>query len=522
MDQKVLIAVLSLFYLLFADGSLAKERARPKDKPNILFFLVDDMGVMDTSALLLCGKDGSPERYPLNRWYRTPNMERLAGRGVRFPEFNAHSVCSPSRISIMTGQNSARHGTTNWIDLYHNNGNPCMPKAWNWEGIRKGWTTLPGVLREAGYRTILIGKAHFGPKNHFAVNPLNLGFDICIAGSGIGHPGSYLSEKHYGQRTRHPVPDLEKYWDSGTFLTEALTLEAVKTIDRSVEDGVPFFLYMSHYAVHAPYDCDPRFKHSYKRADRTRSVKNLAGLIEGMDQSLGDLMDHLEKRGVAENTLIIFMGDNGSAAPMGPANGIAASAPLRGMKGTMWEGGVRVPFIAAWAKPDPANAFQKKIPIVRGGISGTWGACYDLLPTLAHVGGARIPAGWKVDGRNILPLFADPAADFPHRVFLSHFPHFHASRRCDFFSTLRDGEWKIIRQYDPTGELNNGKSHDRLYNLKEDPSESNDLSGRYPGRLKILRRVLEKTLKEHGALLPEKGEPDPGFRRVKKGIYRWE
>lgn len=488
-------------------------------KPNIVFFLVDDMGLMDTSVPFLCGKDGKPKKYPLNHWYRTPNMEKLAQKGVRFSEFYAHSVCSPSRVSIMTGQNSARHGTTNWIDANHNNGGHCMPPNWNWEGIRKGWVTLPGVLHRAGYRTIQIGKAHFGPKRHFGEKPLNLGFDVCIAGCAIGHPGSYYSEKHYGEGGSHAVPDLEKYWDTGTFLTEALTHEAIASIDRSIEAKKPFFLYMSHYAVHGPFQADPRFISHYTDSKKKRSARNFAALVEGMDKSLGDLMVHLEEKGIAEDTLILFMGDNGSTAPLGDPNGIAASAPLRGMKGTMWEGGVRVPFIAAWAKTNLNNAFQKRFPIAQNGVCQTWGACYDMLPTLAKVADAKIPETWKVDGKNILPLFADPKADFPKRTFLSHFPHFHAARRCDFFSTLRDGPWKIMRQYDPTGEVFDGKVYERLYNLDQDPTESHNLASKEKERLHRMRKELDASLKEHGALFPQKGKPNPRFRRVKKGIY---
>jgi arylsulfatase A-like enzyme len=129
-----------------------------------MVFLVDDMGVMDTSVPFLTGADGQPKRYPLNDWYRTPGMERLASNGVRFNQFYAMSVCSPTRISILTGQNAARHRTTNWINPRTDNAGPQGAPDWNWAGLAKGDVTLPGILRGEGYRTIHVGKGHFGPQ----------------------------------------------------------------------------------------------------------------------------------------------------------------------------------------------------------------------------------------------------------------------------------------------------------------------------------------------------------------------
>jgi arylsulfatase A-like enzyme len=131
---------------------------RAADKPNIVVMLVDDMGVMDTSVPFLTDEKGAPKKYPLNEYYRTPNMERLAAKGVRFSNFCAMSVCSPTRISIMTGQNAARHRTTNWINPNTNNAGPLGAPGWNWRGLKKGDVTLAGILREAGYRTIHVGK----------------------------------------------------------------------------------------------------------------------------------------------------------------------------------------------------------------------------------------------------------------------------------------------------------------------------------------------------------------------------
>ena len=211
--------------------------AQSAKQPNIMVFLVDDMGVMDTSVPFLTDDNGRPIRYPLNDWYRTPSMERIASTGIRFNQFYAMSVCSPTRISIMTGQNAARHRSTNWINPRSDNAGKYGAKDWNWAGLRKGDVTLPSVLRKSGYQTIHVGKGHFGPENHEGAEPLNLGFDVNIAGAAFGAPGSYYGEKNYGlstKRAHHAVPHLDAYHGSDVFLSEALTLEAKKAVTESV------------------------------------------------------------------------------------------------------------------------------------------------------------------------------------------------------------------------------------------------------------------------------------------------
>jgi arylsulfatase A-like enzyme len=290
-------------------------------QPNIVIMLVDDMGVMDTSVPFLTDDAGKPKRYPLNDYYRTPNMERLAARGVRFNNFHAMRVCSPTRIAIMTGQNAARHRTTNWINPDKDNAGPQGAPDWNWHGLKPGDVTLAGLLRAQGYRTIHVGKGHFGPREFAGANPANLGFDINVAGASIGAPASYHGRQSFGHampgkakaRPHNAVPGLEKYHGQDIFLTEALTLEANAHVGDAVKAGKPFFLYFAQYAVHAPFNSDPRFAANYTNSGKPEPAQAFATLIEGMDKSLGDVLDHLDKLGVAENTLIFFLGDNGSA-----------------------------------------------------------------------------------------------------------------------------------------------------------------------------------------------------------------
>ena len=326
-----------LTYSMLMASAMACTPALAQNRPNIILFLVDDMGVMDTSVPFLTDSEGQVQTHPLNEWYHTPNMERLANQGIRFSTFYAQSVSSPSRTSIMTGQNAARHRTTNWINSESNNRTTFGPHEWNWEGLTSDMSVYPKLLQEAGYRTIHVGKAHFGCIGSEGEDPLNVGFDVNIGGNSIGQPGSYYGEWGYGWtkgNKSRAVPGLEKYHGSDVFLTDALTLEAETEIEKAIKEGKPFYLNMSHYAVHQPFEADKRYQDRYKDSGKGHMAEAFATLIEGMDKSLGDLMDKLEELGVAENTLILFLGDNGGDAPLGGPADYGSSAPLRGKKGS--------------------------------------------------------------------------------------------------------------------------------------------------------------------------------------------
>ncbi len=489
------------YTLLFLLLALFSNSSAEAQKPNFILFLVDDMGLMDTSVPMFTDGEGNPVHQALNSWYRTPNMERLAARGVRFSNFYAHTVCSPTRTSIMTGQNAARHRTTQFISPKEKNTGEHGPAAWNWEGLRSTDVTLPALMREAGYRTIHIGKAHFAPPGHQGENPTALGFDVNVAGCAYGRPGSYFGEDGYGnlnpKREQRGVPGLEKYHKTNTFLTEALTIEAKAEIDKSLSSEQPFYLYMSHYAVHSPFQSDPRFCDNYAGSHKDKRNKAFATLVQGMDKSLGDLMDHLDAKGIAENTLIIFMSDNGSACPAGSGNEIASSAPLRGKKGSLWEGGTRVPFIVAWGKPLSGHALQEQTPINPGDIQTHIGICYDVFPTIAAIAGAKIPHDHVVDGRDLKHLLCGKEPEEEHAVFLSHFPHDHTS---NYFTTYRDGDWKVIYRYFPESGKESGRY--ALYNLRNDPSESNNLSQDKPKEVGRLMAAMITSLEEMDALYP--------------------
>lgn len=487
------------------------------EKPNIVVFLIDDMGVMDTSVPFLTDNAGAPKRYPLNDYYRTPSMERLASMGIRFNQFYAMSVCSPTRISIMTGQNAARHRCTNWINPKTDNAGSNGAPEWNWQGLKKTDVTLPGLLRETGYTTIHVGKAHFGPFDHEGSEPLNLGFDVNVGGAAFGAPGSYYAEKNYGKGTKresHAVPHLDKYHGTDTFLSEALTIEAKKRVSTAVEGGNPFYLYFAHYAVHGPFESDPRFAAKYAKSGKPKNAQAFATLIEGMDKSLGDLLDHLEDLGIAEDTLILFLGDNGSDAPLGNQHEVACAAPLRGKKGAHYEGGMRVPFIAAWAKPNPNNKFQRQLPIPANVVQSQVANVTDIFPTVLELTETPQASGHIVDGNSLQVLLQGEQDDRRNETFLMHYPH--GRHRSNYFSVLRDGDWKVVYHTLPDKPTTGGfiqfsGGNYQLFNLADDPFESHNLAESEPEKLKDMMAKLIESLQEHDAVYPidDEGKPLP-------------
>lgn len=409
-------------------------------KPNILFFFVDDMGWQDTSVPF------HEDTTELNRRYHTPHMETLADQGIKFTQAYAAAVCSPSRISLMTGMNMARHGVTNWTlhkgqspdDLYGPEDSPIDPPEWNVNGLapEEGIPstivakTLPMYLKEAGYTTIHVGKGHFGAIDTPGADPLNLGFHINIAGRASGAPGSYYGEDNFSAAARGgnsvwDVPGLEKYHGQEINLTEALTREASAAIDSVVANGSPFYLYMSHYAIHSPYQKDRRFYQKYADQGLSEMDATYASMIEGMDKSLGDLMNKLEELEVDDNTLVVFMSDNGApkAAPI--------NEPLRGHKLMVYEGGVRVPMIVKWPGVTEPDSEEHQYVIIE-----------DIFPTFLEVVG--IPedrySSPSVDGISFVPLLkSNQMTEWEERAIFWHYPHTYDQRP---YSSVRKGIWE--------------------------------------------------------------------------------
>jgi arylsulfatase A-like enzyme len=455
-------------------------------RPNLLVFLVDDMGPHDTSVPFNQDAGGNPVAYNFNSFYQTPNMESLAASGMRFTSAYAQSVCSPTRCGIMTGRNSARHAVTDWVGSTV----AGSPANWRSAGIDGTDTTLPKLLQSGGYRTIHVGKAHFA---NSSVNVTDLGFDVNVAGSHWGHPWSgYIGTPAYGG-----MPGMGAY-DGSLFLTNALTIEANQALEDAVDDGTPFFLHMAFYAVHAPFTTNPDATGDYSAATGSTHTK-FATMIEGMDIAVGQIRQKLVDLGVAEDTLIVFLGDNGSDSPAlsqdGLPSGIYNDFPMRGKKGSKWEGGIRVPFIATWAAADGANSFQQAIPIPADSIETDIVTSWDLSATLLDVAGLPGTTDFGEDSHSIVPYFrGTPGSHRPQEVII-HYPHNH---RSDFFSLIRQGDMKLIYNYQ-------SNTH-QLYNLAADPTESNNLAAAQPETVMRMARALaqglDATWGARGPLIP--------------------
>lgn len=499
-SRTVTLAATTTFTLTATNSSGSSQAtvrvASGPPRPNILLFLVDDMGWQDTSVPFHYDSTGQPVVTALNQRYRTPNMESLAASGMKFTRAYAHPVCTPTRISLMTGRNAARHRVTDWTSVTgtetsdNDVAHLRSPTGWLKTGISPAEITLPKLLGEAGYRTIHTGKAHFGSQGAFGQYPQALGFDINIAGNEIGNPASYYGTANFGTGSNH-VSGLEAYHGQDIFLTEALTLEMNKALEKSVADGVPFFAYMAQYAVHSPFNEDPRFAGNYPSL--SGGERAFATLIEGMDKSLGDIRAKLETLGVAENTLIVFMSDNGGDAPLANNNAnpvIRGNAPLRGKKGMRYEGGIRVPVIVAWAKAAAGNPFQAALPIPAGSRQSDLVHVTDWFPTL--LGEAAVPFSQAVDGHDLRPYLTSTPGFHRPQSLVTHFPHGHNN---DHFSVYHEGDWKLIFNY--------ADESPELYNLAADLGEQTNLAASQPARMMSMTRALARQLGGMNALFSQ-------------------
>jgi len=471
-------------------------------QPNIIVFLVDDMGWMDTSVPFY------DSIMPLNKRYHTPNMERLAREGMKFTDAYAQPVCTPTRVSYLTGMSSARTHVTNWTSPNKNDDadakdDQFLPLNWNKNGLSNiskientiYATPLPQILRNAGYYTIHVGKAHWGSMGTSGANPLNLGFMVNIAGHSAGHPQSYLSEQRYGnmpgKSQAQAVPDLEEYYDRGIFLTEALTKEALKALEIPITRKEPFYLNMAHYAVHTPIMADPRFVQKYYDEGLDSIEAKYASLIEGMDKSLGDILEYLKFKSVEKNTIIIFMSDNGGLDHHqrgGPVN--THNYPLRSGKGSVYEGGIREPMIVKWPSVTKPNSINKSQVIIE-----------DFFPSILEMAGIHLPNTiQKIDGKSFVPNLKNADLKEPERPLIFHYPNKwiniseNEKMGINYFSAIRFGNWKLL--------YNMRNRQFELYDLSKDINEQNDLTNKYPERVKKLASLLGKTLKERNALMP--------------------
>lgn len=499
-------------------GLSAKNTIAHNNRPNIILFMVDDMGWQDTSLPFW------KEKTPLNERYHTPNMERLASQGMMFTQAYACSVSSPTRVSLMTGMNAARHRVTNWTleknTSTDNQSNMLQFPEWNVNGICQApdvpytyeVTSLPQLLKNNGYHTIHCGKAHWGAIDTPGENPHHFGFEVNIAGHAGGGIASYLGEENYGNRidgkplSRQAVPDLDKYWGTETFATEALTLEALKALDKAKNLGQPFFLYMSHYAIHIPVNRDKRFYQKYIDAGLSEKEAAYAALIEGMDKSLGDLMNWLEKNELDKNTIVIFMSDNGGFATdthWRDAPLYTQNAPLNSGKGSAYEGGIREPMIVKWTgEVSPGTKCDDYLIIE------------DFFPTILDMAQVRERKTVQtVDGVSFMPMLEGKSTRYDKRNLYWNYPNLWGNEGPGIGSTctVRKGDWKLIYYYET------GKKE--LFNITNDIGETANRAEQNPRLVKKLSRELGKFLRGADAQRPSfktTGKPCPWPDEVDK------
>ena len=467
--------------------------AQQTKRPNIILFLIDDMGWMDSSVPF-----GDSIGF-LNKQFRTPNLELLAKQGVKFTNAYSNSVCTPTRTSILTGMNVTQHGVTNWTSPVKNNSTDAKddqfnPAPWKINGVDiKSITTYPQLLKQAGYYTIHVGKAHWGPAGTPMSNPLNVGFMVNIAGHAAGHPQSYYGKDNYGnipgKSTYQSVPDLMNYHGSDTNLTEALTLEAINSIEEPIRLKMPFYLNISHYAVHVPIQPDVRFYQSYLDVGLDTPNAKYASMVASMDKSLGDIMKYLTANNIAKNTIIIFMSDNGGLSLSG-ARGKDAhvqNLPLRAGKGSLYEGGIRVPMIVKWPEFAKANTSNNQYVIAE-----------DFFPSILEMAGvSNTKTIQRVDGKSFVPLLKNNKLSDTNRILVWHYPNKWIEGdgpAINYKSAIRQGSWKLI--YD----LRNG--HKELYNLSNDIGEQFDLSMKQPAKTIQLNSLLKEYLEKNNSPMP--------------------
>jgi arylsulfatase A-like enzyme len=491
--QAIRIIVLVFAAMMAADILSAQER------PNIILFLVDDMGWQDTSLPFWT------QTTVLNKRYHTPNMERLAERGIMFTNAYATPVCTPTRVSIMTGMNAAHHGITSWTHIHKDTptdqeDKTLQPANWNYNGLSpvKGVphtvfaTPLPQILKEHGYFTIHVGKAHWGSMGTPGSNPYNLGFAVNIAGNATGHPQSFRGEDNYGNlpgnTTFHAVQNMNEYYGTETFFTEALTLEAIKSLDAPIRNKQPFFLNLAHYAVHTPLQADPRFYKKSLDSGLDETEARYASMIEGMDKSLGDILDFIESSVVARNTIIIFMTDNGGLSLTPPRGGTAHThnLPLRAGKGSVYEGGIRVPMIVRWDGVVKPRGRTDQYVIVE-----------DFFPSILEMAGiAGYNTVQSVDGRSFVSLIRNPELKDNSRALIWHFPNKWQpdGPGINYKSAVRRGDWKGVYH------MRDGKFE--VFNLREDIGETVDVAARFPEIARDLKDLLSKQLRAWKAPMP--------------------
>jgi arylsulfatase A-like enzyme len=456
--------------------------SKEKNRPNILFILVDDMGWTGPGCY---GSD----------LHETPNIDRLATEGVRFDQaYAASPVCTPTRASIMTGKHPARLNMTIWheaaVERLHNKGDKPLAPPITETSLALEHVTLAEILRNEGYQTAHVGKWHLGDAEHY---PETQGFDVNIGGTLWGAPFTYWYPYHgerttgEGDREHRYVPALP-FGHEGEYLTDRLTDEALDLLERMYEKS--FFLHMSYHNPHTPVEGKPELVEYYRNKikegmDHTNA--RYAAMVHTLDENVGRLLAKLEDLGVADNTMVVFLSDNGGFDQVRDGELVTSNVPLRSGKGSLYEGGIRVPAIVRWPGVAKEHAVCN-VPIMST----------DFYPTIMDALGLDaedVDCG-DLDGVSLQPVLRDPQSALDRDTLCFHYPHYYFNTGP--VSAIRHKDWKLLEYYED--------GHVELYNLKEDLEEATDLAVERPDIATDLRQRLDQWRKEVNAQLPEKNQ----------------
>lgn len=472
--MKLLIAIAVFLPLLVTSVCAAEGR------PNIVFILADDLGYTDIAV------NGS-------RYYETPNIDRLAAQGMRFTRYYHCQNCQPTRAALMTGQYSTRTGvyTVGSEDRFAWWKRSLRPVA-NVTKLPLDRTTVAQALKQSGYATAMFGKWHLGDQGEH--HPARRGFDEAIVSAG----------KHFNFATnpKTGVPP-------GQYLADFLTDRAVDFIRRKKD--APFFLYLPHFGVHGPHQAKPELIAKFKDKPASGGHKDptYAAMIASVDESVGRVMAVLDELKLADNTVLIFVSDNGGVGGyaregLKRSGGVTDNAPLRSGKGSLYEGGTRVPFIV-------------RLP----GVTKPGSTCdvpathVDIFPTFLALAGGSKPAQ-PLDGESLVPLLRDSSAKLGRDAIFAHVPGYlgagENSWRTTPVSTVISDDWKLMEFLED--------SRLELYNLREDTGETKNLAASQPERANELRARLTAWRKETGAKLPtphKAGEKPADFGKNRGG-----
>jgi uncharacterized sulfatase len=428
------------------------------DRPNLIVILADDLGWADLPSYG-------------NRFHETPSLDRLAAEGMRFTQFYSGAVCSPTRSNLQSGRHEARYGITQHIPGHRRPFakliDPAVPLQLPLEV-----ETLAERLGVAGYATGYFGKWHLGGEGF---GPADQGWETAV------------------EVQKHEVPPAVSGSDGPKRTAEFLTEKAVAFLEAHRDE--PFLMQVSHYAVHIPLSTTPGLREKYRKKEAVPGYPCLpeyAGLLEELDASVGGIVAAVDRLGLAEKTMIVFVSDNGGLVHDQGGRIYTSNAPLRSEKGTLYEGGIRVPAIVRMPGLVPA-----------GSVCDVPAVTMDLPATFLDLAGVSLEGHDPLDGTSLMPLLRDPKAAFARDTLFWHLPHYHHSSPA---SAIRQGDWKLIEFFED-GEV-------ELYDLSSDVGESKNRAANHPDKTTELREALGAWRTGIGARLPV---PNPDHDPVRAG-----